>query len=76
MYKALIRLHNVEQVKDFVSEIESLEGQVSVSVGRIEVMANSIMTLFSLDLSNPLNIVYRNGDDIGEFYKIMEKYMK
>lgn len=56
MTKVIIRLPSVEEVKDFVSTISSCDCEIDIAADRYIVDAKSIMGIFSLDLSKPLEL--------------------
>ena len=51
-----IRLDSVEKVKDFVTHIEKCNTEVDLISGRREVDAKSLLGIFSLDLTRPLEV--------------------
>lgn len=58
-----IRLTQVDQVREFVDLVSD----------RYTVDAKSLLGIYSLDLSNPLQVVIY-GDDSEEYEKALEKY--
>ena len=76
MTKVIIRLPSVKEVKDFVSAISSCDFDLDIAADRYIVDAKSIMGIFSLDLSKPLelriisdeeNVIADVLDKIGRF---------
>ena len=76
MTKVIIRLPSVKEVKDFVSTISSCDCEIDIAADRYIVDAKSIMGIFSLDLSKPLelriisdeeNVIADVLDKIGRF---------
>ena len=62
-----ISLNSIDKVKSFVNDITRFENDFDLVSGRYVIDAKSIMGIFSLDLSKPidLNIHSENGvDDI------------
>lgn len=57
-----INLNNIEKVKDFVAETTKHDEDMDLISGRYVINAKSIMGIFSLDLSKPINFVI-NSDD-------------
>lgn len=51
-----IRLDTIDKVKGFVSTILHFEGDADLSSGRYTVDAKSILGIFSLELSQPLEL--------------------
>ena len=62
MKKVLVKLSSVEMVKDFNSKLFPLEGEFDLGTGHYIVDARSIMGIFSLDLSKPLNLTINSSD--------------
>lgn len=56
MKEAVILLQSIEDVKDFNRIVALYEGDVDLVSGRYVIDAKSIMGIFSLDLSKPINI--------------------
>ena len=76
MTKVIIRLPSVKEVKDFVSAVSSCGCDIDIAADRYIIDAKSIMGIFSLDLSKPLelriisdeeNVVADVLDKIGRF---------
>ncbi|WP_058485398.1 HPr family phosphocarrier protein [Defluviitalea phaphyphila] len=72
-----ISLNSIEKVKKFVNIIGKYEGDFDLSSGRYKVDAKSIMGIFSLDLSSPLQLDIHNDavaeDVIAEINKYIEQ---
>ena len=64
MKKVLVKLSSVEMVKDFNSKLFPLEGEFDLGTGHYIVDARSIMGIFSLDLSKPLNLTIHSSDAV------------
>ena len=56
MKEAVILLQSIEDVKDFNRIVALYDGDVDLVSGRYVIDAKSIMGIFSLDLSKPINI--------------------
>ncbi|MCI8949355.1 MAG: HPr family phosphocarrier protein [Lachnospiraceae bacterium] len=68
-----VKLHSVEQVKAFVNDMKQIEGDVLLLAGKYVIDAKSIMGIFSLNLSGPLQLEI---EDWKEAYgPIVEKYL-
>ncbi len=65
MKECVIRLTSIEDVKEFVTLANDYEHECDLVSGRYAVDAKSIMGIFSLDLSKPLNLVVHgeNGSE-------------
>ena len=61
-----IKLSTIDDVKSFVNAVTRFSGDADLSSGRYVVDAKSIMSIFSLDLANPikLTIVEGNADEL------------
>ena len=62
MKEAVILLQSIEDVKDFNRIVALYEGDVDLVSGRYVIDAKSIMGIFSLDLSKPINIQIHGED--------------
>jgi phosphotransferase system HPr-like phosphotransfer protein len=74
MKSVKLLLNSIESVKEFVSLI-SAENLNAVLISDIyTVDAKSILGIFSLDLSSPLELRINGGDASAEFLKAIDKY--
>ena len=68
-----MQLRTIDDVKDFVNIVSKCSYDVDLSSGRYTVDAKSIMGIFSLDLSKPINVeVY--SDDCEEFLNAIKRF--
>lgn len=67
-------LRSVDKVKDFVNAMSQIEGDVLLLAGRYVIDARSIMGIFSLDLSGPLQLQIEDWKE--EYAAILEKYLQ
>ena len=51
-----ISLNSIDKVKSFVNEITKFDNDFDLVSGRYVIDAKSIMGIFSLDLSKPINL--------------------
>lgn len=58
MEKIIINLNSVDKVKAFVNTVINYDGDVDLISGRYVVDGKSIMGIFSLDLSKPLEVQF------------------
>lgn len=72
-----ISLKSIDDVKTFVTEVSKVPFDVDLSSGRYVVDAKSIMGIFSLDLSNKINMTIRtkNDDDAKEFIEKISAFI-
>ena len=69
-----ISLATINDVKDFVNMVMKYDFEVDLVSGRYAVDAKSIMGIFSLDLSKPIELK-AHTDNPGEFEKELSKYL-
>ncbi|MDO4863670.1 MAG: HPr family phosphocarrier protein [Ruminococcus sp.] len=74
MTKATVSLQAINDVKDFVNIVMKYEFDIDLVSGRYAVDAKSIMGIFSLDLSKPIEL-NAHTDDADKFMKDIEKYI-
>ena len=67
MKTANIRINTIEDVKNFVTTVTKCNYDVDIVSGRYAIDAKSIMGIFSLDLSKPLELRV-HSDDCDEAY--------
>lgn len=72
-----IFLSTIEQVKSFTNDIMAFDWEMDVSSDRYIINAKSIMGLFSLDFSKPLQLSIHAGDneDLTELFEVLKPYM-
>lgn len=54
MKSYMLNLNSIERVKGFVTAIEGFDGYFDLATGRYVIDAKSIMGIFSMDLSKPV----------------------
>lgn len=64
-----ISLNSIDKVKSFVNDLTKFDTDFDLVSGRYVIDAKSIMGIFSLDLSKPIDL---NIHDSGDMDKIME----
>ena len=74
MTKATVSLQAINDVKDFVNIVMKYDFDIDLVSGRYAVDAKSIMGIFSLDLSKPIEL-NAHTDDADKFMKDIEKYI-
>lgn len=67
-------LQSVDKVKDFVYDMQQIEGDVFLTVGKYVIDAKSIMGIFSLNLSNPLQLEIEEWKE--EYASVVAKYVR
>ena len=77
MKEATILLQSIEDVKEFNRLVAVYEGDVDLVSGRYVIDAKSIMGIFSLDLSKPIDLNIHSENDIDEILaKLDESIVK
>ncbi|MDE5763972.1 MAG: HPr family phosphocarrier protein [Ruminococcus sp.] len=74
MTKTTISLHAINDVKNFVDIVMKYDFDIDLVSGRYAVDAKSIMGIFSLDLSRPIEL-NAHTDDAEEFMAEIDKYI-
>ena len=62
MYSTSIRLSSIEAVKKFVTLTNSYEFPINLTTDKYKIDAKSIMGIFSIDLSKPLQLNIHSDD--------------
>ena len=77
MKSYMLDLNSIDKVKGFVSAIEGFDGYFDLASGRYVIDAKSIMGIFSLDLSKPidLNIHAETESTVNEILEILTPYL-
>ena len=58
-----VSLNSIDKVKDFVNEVAKYNAEFDLVSGRYVIDAKSIMGIFSLDLSKPIELNIHSEDD-------------
>ena len=71
-----IRLDTIEKVKEFIKIVDKYENDIDIISGRYLVNAKSIMALFSLELTKPLNLIIHDASlsDVSRLEKDVEEF--
>lgn len=71
-----ISLNSIDKVKAFVNDITKFDNDFDLVSGRYVIDAKSIMGIFSLDLSKPINLnVHAEGSSLDEVLKVLAPYI-
>ena len=71
-----ISLNSIDKVKAFVNDISKYDFDFDLVSGRYVIDAKSIMGIFSLDLSKPINMnVHAEGNNLDEVLKVLAPYI-
>ena len=74
MKKTNVMLDSISAVKKFVNIVSAYEYEVDLASGRYAVDAKSIMGIFSLDLSKPIQLT-AHTDDADKFLKEIDRFI-
>ena len=66
-----VSLNSIDKVKDFVNEVAKYNAEFDLVSGRYVIDAKSIMGIFSLDLSKPIELNIHSEE--GNLNEILEK---
>ena len=71
-----ISLNSIDKVKAFVNDISKYDFDFDLVSGRYVIDVKSIMGIFSLDLSKPINLnVHAEGNNLDEVLKVLAPYI-
>ena len=68
-------LDSIDKVKGFVNDISRFNTDFDLISGRYVIDAKSIMGIFSLDLSKPIELTIHVSDEIDEILKALQPYV-
>ena len=68
-------LESIDIVKGFVNDISRFNTDFDLISGRYVIDAKSIMGIFSLDLSKPIELTIHESDEMDEILKIIQPYI-
>lgn len=69
-----ISLNSIDKVKSFVNAITQFEFDFDLISGRYVIDAKSIMGIFSLDLSKPIDLNIHTEDGAEEVLNVLKPY--
>ncbi len=69
-----ISLNSIEKVKSFVNDVTRFDSDFDLVSGRYVIDAKSIMGIFSLDLSKPINLNI-HADDDAAILEVLKAYI-
>ncbi|MDY3250135.1 MAG: HPr family phosphocarrier protein [Candidatus Choladocola sp.] len=70
-----ISLNSIDKVKSFVNDITKFNNDFDLVSGRYVIDAKSIMGIFSLDLSKPINLNIHAEDNMDEILSVLSPYI-
>lgn len=70
-----ISLNSIDKVKNFVNEISKFDNDFDLVSGRYVIDAKSIMGIFSLDLSKPINLNIHAEENMSTILETIKPYI-
>ena len=70
-----ISLNSIDKVKSFVNEISKFDNDFDLVSGRYVIDAKSIMGIFSLDLSKPINLNIHADENMNAILEAIKPYI-
>ena len=70
-----ISLNSIDKVKAFVNEVTKYDAEVDLVSGRYVIDAKSIMGIFSLDLSKPIDLNIHSENNIDEILAKLDEFI-
>ena len=70
-----ICLNSIEKVKSFVNDITKFDVEFDLVSGRYVIDAKSIMGIFSLDLSKPIDLSIHADEELDSILNILKPYL-
>lgn len=71
-----ISLNSIDKVKAFVNDISKYDFDFDLVSGRYVIDAKSIMGIFSLDLSKPIDLnIHAEGANLDEVLNVLKPYI-
>ena len=75
MTKVKILLDSIDKVKNFVNTLIKFDCDFDISSSRYTIDAKSIMGIFSLDLSKPIDLAIHTETDLDEIMEVLKPYI-
>lgn len=70
-----VSLNSIDKVKSFVNLLTKYDDDFDLVSGRYIIDAKSIMGIFSLDLSKPINLNIHATENLDEIMETIKPYM-
>ena len=74
MQKYMTKLDTIDMVKNFVNTLAMFQEGVDLVSGRYTIDAKSIMGIFSIDLSKPIEMIV-HGDNDAKYREQLKDYL-
>ncbi|HIU02667.1 MAG TPA: HPr family phosphocarrier protein [Candidatus Onthocola gallistercoris] len=75
MYKLQVKLDSIDKVKDFVNAISKFNSEFDLVSGRYVIDAKSIMGIFSLDISKPLDLCIHDDSAVDSVKEALASFI-
>ena len=75
MKTVTISLNSIDKVKAFLNDITKFDSDFDLVSGRYVIDAKSIMGIFSLDLSKPIDLNIHSEDDVNAILDVLKPYL-
>lgn len=75
MKSVKISLNSIDKVKAFVNEVTKFDAEFDLISGRYVIDAKSIMGIFSLDLSKPIDLNIHNEEQVDSIITALEPFI-
>ena len=75
MQKVVISLNSIDKVKSFVNDIAKFDAEFDLVSGRYVIDAKSIMGIFSLDLSKPIDLNIHSENDVDAILEKLQPFI-
>ena len=70
-----ISLNSIDKVKSFVNDLTKFDTDFDLISGRYVIDAKSIMGIFSLDLSKPIDLIIHAEGDAEDILTVLAPYI-
>lgn len=70
-----VSLNSIGKVKSFVSAIAQFDTDFDLISGRYVIDAKSIMGIFSLDLSKPIELAIHSDEELDKIMEVLQPYI-
>lgn len=70
-----ISLNSIDKVKAFVNDVTKFNTDFDLVSGRYVIDAKSIMGIFSLDLSKPIDLAIHAESNMDEIMEVLKPYL-